>query len=199
MTVIARRSVLAGAGAAAVATLAAVALLRKPAGPQVFALRPDTTPERVHLQAISALRPTDPPRPLPPIGYLDAGGAPHTLAEFAGRGIVLNLWATWCPPCVAEMPALAALAAAGGADFVVLPLSSDHGGAATVSDFYRAHGIAGLPVVLDPEARATEALGARGLPTTLLIDRAGRERARLEGAADWAAPAAREAILRLLG
>jgi thiol-disulfide isomerase/thioredoxin len=130
----------------------------------------------------------------------DAAGGAHALAEFAGRGVVLNLWATWCVPCVAELPSLAALAARlASAGVVVVPLSSDRGGAAVVQKFYAGHAIAGLDVWLDPKGAAASALRARGLPTTLLIDRQGRERGRLEGGADWASDAAVAGILRVIG
>ncbi len=197
MAVIARRSVLAAAGGAAAATLAAAMLLRKPAAPPVVTLTPDTPAEAVRLQSIAALHPVDPPRALPAITFVDGSGAVHALRDYAGKGVLLNLWATWCAPCVAEMPSLAALARAAGPDLVVLPLSTDRGGADVVQRFYRAHGIAGLPVLLDAKGAATEALGARGLPTTLIIDRKGRERARLEGGADWSAPAALAAVRKL--
>ena len=105
--------------------------------------------------------------------------------------MVVNLWATWCAPCVAEMPALAALARAlAPADIAVMPLSSDRGGADAVRGFYAQHGVSGLPVLLDPKGAVLRAWGVQGIPVTVLIDREGRERARLEGAADWAAPAA---------
>ena len=68
--------------------------------------------------------------------------------------MVINLWATWCVPCVAEMPALAALSKAlAPDDIAVLPLSSDRGGASVVQAFYEEHAITGLPVLLDPEGR----------------------------------------------
>jgi len=140
-----------------------------------------------------------PPRPLPEFSFTDAEGKPHGLADFAGRGLLINLWATWCPPCVAEMPALdraqAALAAEG---IAVLALSSDRGGRAQVELFYRDRGIRQLGLWLDPRGAAGRALGVRGLPTTLIIDRQGRERARLEGAAEWDQPAMLAAIRRLV-
>lgn len=128
---------------------------------------------------------------LPDFQFRLPDGTVKTLADYAGRGIVLNLWATWCAPCVAEMPSLDALAAAvrpSGA--VVLPLSSDRGGAAAVERWYAAHDIKNLPVLLDPTGAAARTLNARGIPTTLLIDGKGRERGRLEGGADWADPKA---------
>jgi thiol-disulfide isomerase/thioredoxin len=114
--------------------------------------------------------------------------------------MVVNLWATWCAPCVAELPALSALShALAPQDIAVLPLSSDNGGAKAVLAFFEAHKISGLPVLLDPRGAAAEAWDASGIPTTVIIDRKGMERARLEGAADWSAPAAAELVRRLVG
>lgn len=139
-------------------------------------------------------------QPLPAFTFLDAEGQEKTVADFAGQGLVLNLWATWCPPCVAEMPALAKLAAAlAGERVAVLPLSSDRGGKSVVDAFYQRVGLTGLGVWLDPRGAAARALGARGLPTTVIVDRNGRERARLEGDAAWDTPAMVEAVRRLVG
>jgi thiol-disulfide isomerase/thioredoxin len=193
-----RRATLAAAGALAAGTLAAVTLLRKPEGPEIHT--PVATDESVKLQAISVMVPTDPPAPPPAVAFDDVDGVAHRLADFAGKGLVVNLWATWCVPCVAEMPALQDLArkiAAQG--ILVLPLSSDRGGAAVVRKFYAAHGIDALPIWLDPKGEAARSFGARGLPTTLIIDRRGREVGRLEGAVDWAAAAALTEIPRLVG
>ena len=145
------------------------------------------------------LVPTDPPVPPPDIVFVDANGTEHRLAEFIGHGMVVNLWATWCVPCVAEMPSLSALSKAlAPDDIAVLPLSSDRGGARVVEAFYQQHGIIGLPVLLDPKGAAARAWRARGIPTSLVIDKQGRERARLEGSADWATPAAAAAVRKLV-
>ncbi len=135
---------------------------------------------------------------LPDIQWRLADGTVRTIADYAGKGVVLNLWATWCVPCVAEMPALDAMAGVVGPGVVVLPLSSDRGGAPAVERFYRERGVKNLPVLLDPTGAAARALGARGIPTTLLIDTAGQERGRLEGGADWDS-AQTVAMVRLLG
>lgn len=178
---ITRRSML----AATTASLAAGPLARKPRAAEVGDL--------------SELTLADPPAALPEITFLDASGQPHTLAEFRGRGMVVNLWATWCVPCRAEMPALAALSVAlAPEDIAVLPLSSDRGGAGAVAGFYAQHGITALPVLLDPRGAALKAWGVAGIPVTVLVDREGRERARLEGAADWSSPAAIARVRNLL-
>jgi thiol-disulfide isomerase/thioredoxin len=198
MGVTTRRVLLSGAGAALVAggTVAAATLLRKPAEP-VFT--PVAEPAPV-LQGIVSLVRTDPAAALPAFGFADAAGATHGLGEFAGKGIVLNFWATWCVPCVAELPSLATLAGKlSGAGIIVLPLSTDRGGAPVVQKFYATHGVEGLGIWLDPKGLAAEALHLRGLPTTLVIDRQGRERGRLEGGADWASAEAVAEIARLVG
>jgi thiol-disulfide isomerase/thioredoxin len=200
MAMMRRRTVLVGATALAAGTVAAALALRKLAEPAVYTPIGEGAGPAVHLQDLSALVPTDTPRSLSDITILDAQGKPHYLAEFAGHPVLLNLWATWCAPCVAELPSLATLARNGAKEgLIVLPVSTDRGGAPVVQRFYQSHGITGLDVWLDPKGEALEALAARGVPTTLLIDRAGRERARLEGAADWASPAALVAINKLTG
>ena len=112
---------------------------------------------------------------------------------------MLNLWATWCVPCVAEMPALDQLARALQPNGVtVLTVSLDHGGAEQVRAFFAAHAIRSLPVLLDPHSSSMAALGLDGIPTTLLIDRAGREVARVSGSVDWAAPQAASLVAHLV-
>ena len=137
---------------------------------------------------------------LPPFSFTLADGAGRNIADYAGHGVVLNFWATWCIPCKAEMPALDQLAAAVKADgIVVLPLSSDRAGASAVEAYYLKWDLRHLPVLLDTSGTAARALGTRGIPTTVLIDPSGLERGRLEGAADWSSPAAVAEIRKLIG
>ena len=181
MPLITRRRLLAAGG-----TLAAGLIARKPLAQELQDLA-------------RGLVPTDPPVAAPDIVFVSADGKEHHLREFLGHGMVINLWATWCVPCVAEMPSLAALSKLlAPDDIAVLPLSSDRGGAGVVQAFYQDHGIAGLPVLLDPKGAAARTSHARGIPTSLIIDKKGRERARLEGSADWSTPAAAALVRKLV-
>jgi thiol-disulfide isomerase/thioredoxin len=196
MQITTRRALLYAAATLAAGTVAAAALWRKPA-PHVFT---PVAAETVPLRLLPDLTPPEAPAAPAPATFRDGAGGAHSLAEFRGKGLVVNLWATWCVPCVAEMPALQTLAkAVAAARIEVLPLSSDRGGAETVRKFYAAHGIHALDVWLDPKGEAARAWGARGLPTTLIIDRQGREMARLEGPYDWASEATIDTLRRLVG
>jgi thiol-disulfide isomerase/thioredoxin len=136
-----------------------------------------------------ALSVFDPPRPVPAIRFIDADGRAQSLTDFRGRVVLLDIWATWCGPCRAEMPALDRLAGRlGGADFAVLPVSIDRSGSAAVEPFYRRLGIEKLGVYLDPLGRGTSALSIPGVPITFLIDREGRLAARKMGGARWDSP-----------
>jgi thiol-disulfide isomerase/thioredoxin len=131
----------------------------------------------------------DPPRALPVLRFEDGAGHRQSLANFRGRPVILNIWATWCSPCRREMPALDRLQAElGKTGLVVLPLSIDRKGASVVRQFYRDLGLVALGVYVDPSGEAAGAVGAMGLPTTLLIDRDGREVGRKIGPAEWDSP-----------
>jgi thiol-disulfide isomerase/thioredoxin len=100
--------------------------------------------------------------------------------------VLLNVWATWCPPCREEMPSLDRLQKSlGGPGFEVVALSIDAGGAPVVERFYKEIGIASLAIYVDSSMRAASQLAALGVPTTLLIDREGRELGRHAGPAQW--------------
>ncbi|MCZ6523691.1 MAG: TlpA disulfide reductase family protein [Alphaproteobacteria bacterium] len=128
----------------------------------------------------------DEPRPVSEVRFTDGEGRDLSLDRFRGKVVLLNLWATWCAPCRREMPALDRLQARlGGDDFEVLALAVDRGGAAKVKAFLDELGIERLGLYVDSTTRALRALGAYGLPTTLLIDRAGNEVMRVIGATEW--------------
>ncbi len=173
--------------AAAAGTLAVGVLPRKPLAQGLSSLKDD-------------LEPVSPPQDPPDVTFTSADGTTHSLQEFKGRGMVVNMWATWCAPCVAEMPSLEALSKAlAPQDIAVLPVSSDRGGADAVETWYQRHRITALPVLLDPKGALARAFNARGIPTTVIINASGKVVARLEGAADWASPDAQAIIRRLAG
>jgi thiol-disulfide isomerase/thioredoxin len=134
---------------------------------------------------------TKPSKPLPDLAFLDANDQPLKLADYRGKTVLVNFWATWCGPCVKEMPSLDRLQAEMGKDrFVVLPLSLDGPSRPKVRPFYEDKKLANLGVYFDKGRKAMQALDVSILPTSILVDAQGREVGRLEGEADWAKPEA---------
>ena len=140
--------------------------------------------------------PADQPKAVPEIEFLDAEGNAMTLEDFRGQVVVLNLWATWCAPCRREMPSLDRLQAEhGGQDLQVVALSQDRGDSLDkIREFYDEVGVQHLAIYRDPEAKAARELRAPGLPTTIVIDRQGREVGRVLGDAQWDSKAAVELL-----
>lgn len=123
--------------------------------------------------------------------FTDKDGGTKLLKDFAGKVVLLNIWATWCVPCREEMPALDKLEAKlGGKDFAVVAVNIDKGGPEKAAAFLQETGATHLPLYTDPTGKVFATLKAVGMPTTLIIDREGREIARLVGPADWASPEA---------
>lgn len=137
------------------------------------------------------------PKAVPELRFQDAAGRELTLADFRGRMVLLNVWATWCPPCREEMPTLDRLQAKlGGPDFEVVALSVDQQGAEAVRKFFEETRVKALQRYIDPSAQAAFKLGAVGLPVTLLLNREGREIGRHVGPATWDAPEIVERLQR---
>jgi thiol-disulfide isomerase/thioredoxin len=129
------------------------------------------------------------PKALPEITFADEAGTSMTSDAWRGKVVLLNLWATWCAPCRAEMPTLDQLQAElGGETFEVVALSIDRAGAGVVREFYDEIGIKALRLVVDPSGKAARDLAISGLPVTLLIGADGREFGRLVGPAEWDSP-----------
>jgi|HubBroStandDraft_1064217.scaffolds.fasta_scaffold00005_111 thiol-disulfide isomerase/thioredoxin len=172
--------------------LAVVILLGGAAGAIGFAvshLAPSDAPPQDGVMAGFQRRPA--PAPLPAVEFLDEAGNATDLSRFKGKLTLVNLWATWCQPCIKEMPSLDRLKAAREGDrFTIATVSEDVKGAAAVEPFLAKNSLGGLPRYLDPKNALLRAFGAAGLPTTLLLDGAGREIGRLEGPADWDGPEA---------
>lgn len=141
------------------------------------------------------LRPID-PAPNATIYTLD--GTTADLSGFRGRVIVLNFWASWCVPCIYEMPLLDRLAAKSDPNrLAVIAVSIDRGGAAAVAPFLKAHGLTHLAIYLDPDQHlgsfasdqiAVGALPLWGLPITYIVDKQGEVLGYLTGAANWDSP-----------
>ncbi|MEO0427102.1 MAG: TlpA disulfide reductase family protein [Pseudomonadota bacterium] len=122
-------------------------------------------------------------------GFKDGEDAAMTLADFEGRVVVLNVWATWCPPCRKEMPSIDRLAeAVSGEDVAVVALSTDRGGADPVRRFFGEIGVEHLGIYVDRRGKLPREAAVIGLPATLILDREGREIARLTGDAEWDTP-----------
>ncbi|HYM03597.1 MAG TPA: TlpA disulfide reductase family protein, partial [Stellaceae bacterium] len=135
--------------------------------------------------AFGQFSPVDPPRPAPALTFAARDGSSLSLADFRGRWLLVNLWATWCEPCVREMPSLDRLQAKLGDHIAVLAVSEDRGAAHAVDPFLEKLALKNLAIYLDPKSAVGQAFGTRGLPTSLLIDPGGRLVGKLEGAAEW--------------
>jgi thiol-disulfide isomerase/thioredoxin len=136
------------------------------------------------------------PPPQPVATFANAAGQPTTLAAFQGRVTLVNLWATWCAPCVTEMPTLARLQGLYSKDdLAVVAISVDRDDTRLEAiDQLKALTNGTLDFYHDPKMGVVFPMKARGFPTTVLYDRNGKELARYAGEADWAGPAARSLI-----
>lgn len=120
----------------------------------------------------------------PDHGFLDPAGKPVTLAAFRGKPLLVNLWATWCAPCVREMPTLDRLALRDKDKLQVLVISQDLDGADKVTPFFEKANFAALQPYLDPDVKFSTGYGVN-LPTTILYDAQGKEVWRVSGDMDW--------------
>lgn len=138
---------------------------------------------------------------LPAVTVADPSGATLDLASLAGTPVLLNLWATWCAPCVTEMPMLDALAGEQSGKLRVLTVSQDLQGAEAVEPFFAERKFAHLEPWLDPETALSAAFADGGgvLPTTVLYGADGKEIWRVVGGYDWTSPAARALVAEALG
>lgn len=131
--------------------------------------------------------------------FAQVDGVERSLAEYRGKVVVLNFWATWCAPCKKEMPSLARLQAAYPADqLAVVPVATGRNAPEAITRFFAEVGAQSLPILLDAKQDFARANGVFGLPATILIDKDGNERGRLLGEAAWDGPDARKIIDALL-
>ena len=132
------------------------------------------------------------PEPAPDVAFETVEGRSATLAEYEGRHVVLNFWATWCAPCRHEMPTLSALQEAlGGEEFTVVTIATGRNPPPAMKTFFDEIGVENLPLHRDPKSALARSMGVFGLPITVLLDPQGREVARLQGDADWNSDSAR--------
>jgi thiol-disulfide isomerase/thioredoxin len=148
---------------------------------------------------VAAVQVNATPMPTPDLAFDGPDGAPTTLSAFKGRTLLVNLWATWCPPCLKEMPSLDALQAGlGGADFQVVAINIDTRNLDKPKAWLADRKITALPYYADPQAKVFQDLRAarkvEGMPVSLIVDAEGCELAILQGPADWASADAKALI-----
>ncbi|HTX50809.1 MAG TPA: TlpA disulfide reductase family protein [Caulobacteraceae bacterium] len=149
---------------------------------------------------MAKLQPTKTPAPEPTTVFKDAQGRPHTLADFKGKVLIVNIWANWCAPCKQEIPSLAKLQAEfAGKPVAVVPVSVGKGDDETQGQVFIAHN---PPLTFYTEPTYAMAFAFKpvveGMPTTVIYDAKGVEKARLVGGADWSGPDARRVVDALL-
>jgi thiol-disulfide isomerase/thioredoxin len=192
-----RTAVIAGAAVAGVLALAAVygiaGFARNPAGGPACRQAAETARRLAPFVGgeVAALAVAANPIRVPDLAFQDAGGQSRTLADWRGRTVLFNLWATWCVPCRKEMPALDALQAKlGGDTFQVVAVNIDTRNLEKPKAWLKEVGVERLGYFADPSAKVFQELKAAGkafgMPTTLLIDPSGCEIATLAGPAEWA-------------
>lgn len=168
---------------------------------------PATVVSSADMSAAAALRTGDmkklnfhpAPRAVSEKPFVTPDGGEMTLADFEGKVVLLNFWATWCPPCRKEMPMLEEIARdLGGDEFAVVTLATGRNAPPAIEAFFEEIGVEALPQYRDPQQDIARDMVVLGLPITVLIDREGREIARLTGEADWSAESARAVLAEVI-
>lgn len=159
---------------------------------------PEGALDRFAVDSLSKLTVLEAPPAQPSLTFSTPDGQTN-LEAYRGKVVLVNAWATWCPPCVAEMPSLDELQRLrGGDDFVVLPISLDRS-MEEAAKFYERTNLTDLPLIHDGTFAINARLELPGLPTSIFYDEFGRELARLPGEADWASEEALALVDHLIG
>ena len=124
-----------------------------------------------------------------PLSFFDETGAAHRLDDFRGKVVLLSLWASWCTPCLRELPTLDEVQRAfGGRGLQVVALNSENRRAHDIAQLYLNLGVVNLPIYIDPTQTVSKNLDVKALPVTLIIDPGGALISRVSGAIDWTRP-----------
>ena len=164
---------------------AALALVLATSGLGTAAEGESNMPDRTNL---GEFVPSSHPFPAPAISLVDRTGQTIELSDLRGKPVIVNLWATWCEPCLREMPSLERLQSRLGERIAVLAVSEDRGGDKAVEPFIAKLELKSVKIYIDPKSEVGHAFAVRGLPTSVLIDRDGKVLGRVEGAAEWDSP-----------
>ncbi len=135
----------------------------------------------------------DAPVDVPEAVLLDATDGEHALADYKGKWVVLNFWATWCAPCRREMPSLERLQAAMP-EIAVVPVATGRNAVEGIQRFFDEAGVTTLPILRDPTSDLAHAMGIMGLPVTVILNPEGQEVARLIGDAEWDSDSAKAVL-----
>jgi thiol-disulfide isomerase/thioredoxin len=147
---------------------------------------------------LERLSPTKPIQKPPAASFMDPSGAPVSLSKFTGKVVVINFWATWCAPCLKEMPSLNRLQEKySGKGIEVVAIATDRNGAQAPKAFLTRQELKHLKAYHDTKNEMISALRIRGLPTTVILDQLGNEVARLEGPAEWDSPEMIQTLLSI--
>ena len=158
----------------------------------------DENPDTAERVKLGEFIPASPAFPAPAVSFVDLTGDTVSLADFSGKTVLVNLWATWCEPCVREMPSLERMQSQLGGKITVIAISEDRGGSKVVEPFLDKLGLKSVKTYLDPKNTVQRAFKIQGLPTSFLIDRDGRVLGRVEGAAEWDEPKMLEMLKSVL-
>lgn len=138
---------------------------------------------------LNNLLPKEPPKPVPETPFFDEHGNQISIADYRGKIIIMNFWATWCAPCVAEMASLDRLQEQlSGTNMEVLAINEDRNGQEAATAFFEEKGLKHLRNLLDRDMKLARAANIAAMPTTLLINTEGEEVAAVLGEAEWDSP-----------